>query len=263
MANLTTSAHSYSSMDTGTKSTDIPLEYGPLVVLTSALCFQAASKVVDLIGIPKSAQDTEFRRWRFKNITISLLHSALTGPWSLLCFYLQPKLAEDLISTYSVIALTLVSTSVGYFVHDIIDMAWSYRNRQNYELMLHHAVGIICFGVAVVYHRYMGYAVVALIVELNSIFLHIRQLLLICKVPKTSSIYRLTSLINIGTFIMFRISTMAWMTRWLVYNRDKVPFLMFTLGSLGMAIMTVMNIVLFCRILYSDFFRKGKLKKTD
>ena len=48
---------------------------------------------------------------------------------------------------------------------------------------------------------YIGYAAVALIVELNSIFLHLRQLLQICHFTKNDSIYRFNSLINLGRYI--------------------------------------------------------------
>ena len=47
-------------------------------------------------------------------------------------------------------------------------------------------------------HKYVGYAVVALTAEVNSIFLHTRQLMLLVKVDKLNSMYRLNSLINIG-----------------------------------------------------------------
>lgn len=71
------------------------------------------------------------------------------------------------------------------------------------------------------------------------------------------TVYRVNSIINLGTYVVFRINTLAWMTRWLVLNRDKVPLLAYTLGSVGMAIMTAMNIVLFYRLLRSDFLKSS------
>ena len=55
-----------------------------------------------------------------------------------------------------------------------------------------------CFGIAVTTRVYIGYAIVALIIELNSIFLHLRQLFQVLKVPKDSNIYRTNSLICLG-----------------------------------------------------------------
>lgn len=115
---------------------------------------------------------------------------------------------------------------------------------------------VTCFGLSVLSGRYVGFAVVALLVELNSVFLHLRQLLRMANMAK-GTLYRVNSIINLGTYVVFRINTLAWMTRWLVLNRDNVPLLAYTLGSVGMAIMTVMNIVLFYRLLRSDFLKSS------
>ncbi|MEE6469220.1 hypothetical protein FKM82_008540 [Ascaphus truei] len=116
---------------------------------------------------------------------------------------------------------------------------------------------ITCFGISLLLHRYIGFSVVALLVEVNSIFLHLRQILLMANLLKTT-LYRLNSLLNLGTYVIFRISTLAWMTRWLVLNRENIPLLTYTVGSVGMAIMTVMNIVLFYRLLRSDFLKSAR-----
>ena len=63
-----------------------------------------------------------------------------------------------------------------------------------------------------------------------------------------------------GTFIVFRIATLAWMTRWIVVNRDQIPLPLYTLGSVGLAVMTVMNIILFYRLLRSDFLKSHREK---
>ncbi|MGH0134686.1 UNVERIFIED_CONTAM: hypothetical protein FKN15_036658 [Acipenser sinensis] len=115
---------------------------------------------------------------------------------------------------------------------------------------------------SVLLSQYIGFAVVALLVEINSIFLHLRQILLMANLS-TSTLYRLNSMLNLGTYVVFRINTLAWMTRWLVLNRDNVPLLSYTVGSLGMAVMTAMNIVLFYRLLRSDFLKSSREGKKD
>lgn len=66
-----------------------------------------------------------------------------------------------------------------------------------------------------------------------------------------------------GTYVVFRINTLAWMTRWLVLNRDNIPLFSYTAGSVGLAIMTAMNIVLFYRLLRSDFLKSSTPTPTD
>ncbi|KAI1902863.1 hypothetical protein AGOR_G00020660 [Albula goreensis] len=195
--------------------------------------------------------------WKWRNISTSFVHSLITGIWAVLCFYLHPQMAEDLISTHSMFSHALVSVSIGYFIYDFSDMVLNQKIGQAWELLFHHAVVISCFGLSVVTRRYVGFAVVALLVEINSIFLHLRQMLRMAGGAKTTP-YRVNSMLNLGTYVVFRISTLAWMTRWLVLNRDHVPLISYTIGSVGMAIMTAMNIVLFYRLLRSDFLQTGR-----
>lgn len=229
----------------------------PGLVITGAsfACFHLLNgRLSTLIPAPSSGLRNP---WKWRNIWTSFIHSLLTGTWALLGFYLHPEMAEDLISTHSRFSHSLVAVSIGYFIHDFVDMLKNQKLHQSWELLFHHTVVITCFGISVLLHRYIGFSVVALLVEINSIFLHLRQILLMANQLKTT-LYRLNSLLNLGTYVIFRISTLAWMTRWLVLNRENIPLLIYTIGSVGMAIMTVMNIVLFYRLLRSDFLKSTR-----
>ncbi|XP_061684135.1 TLC domain-containing protein 2 [Syngnathoides biaculeatus] len=211
--------------------------------------FRCINAGVGSLPVPESARKNAIK-WR--NISTSFTHSLVTAIWAVLCFFLQPEMAEDLIETHSVFSHALVSFSIGYFIYDLCDMVKNQKLSQCWELALHHIVVITCFGLSVLTYRYVGFAVVALLVEINSVFLHLRQILRLAN-RAAGTVYRVNSMINLGTYVVFRINTLAWMTRWLVLNRDKVPLAAYTLGSVGLAIMTVMNIILFYRLLRSDF----------
>ncbi|XP_008946981.1 PREDICTED: TLC domain-containing protein 2, partial [Merops nubicus] len=172
-------------------------------------------------------------------------------------FCLYPELSEDLVGTHPPGAHSLVAISVGYFLEDFVDMLCNQKLHQSWELLFHHSVVIICFGIAVVLHQYVGFALVALLVEINSIFLHLRQILLMANLAHTTC-YRLNSSLNLGTYVVFRIATLAWMARWLFLNRENVPLATYAVGTAGMAIMTPMNIVLFYRLLRSDCLKPGR-----
>ena len=59
---------------------------------------------------------------------------------------------------------------------------------------------ILCFGLAVVSRQYLGYALVALLIEVNSVFLHVRQMLIVQGMVKHAKPYRLNSLLNVGEY---------------------------------------------------------------
>ncbi|MBN3308323.1 TLC domain-containing protein 2 [Amia ocellicauda] len=226
---------------------------------SSAAAFKLLNAAVDKFPIPETARRNT---WKWRNISTSCIHSVITGVWAVLCFCLHPQMAEDLIETHSAFSHALVSVSIGYFIYDFFDMVLHQKLHHSWELLFHHAVVITCFGISALSSRYIGFSVVALLVEINSVFLHLRQVLLMANLAK-STLYRLNSIVNLGTYVVFRISTLAWMTRWLVLNRDNVPLLSYTVGSVGMAIMTAMNIVLFYRLLRSDFLKSSLEAKKE
>ena len=105
-----------------------------------------------------------------------------------------------MIHAYSTSAHALVSVSIGYFIYDFCDMAVYHRKGSTYELLVHHGMVILCFGIAVSTRTYVAYAALSLFVEINSVFLHARQLLTFGGVPKSSWIYRLVCIVSVIRF---------------------------------------------------------------
>ncbi|XP_042883068.1 TLC domain-containing protein 2-like [Penaeus japonicus] len=73
---------------------------GPMWVFGGFLFFTVWDHLLRQM-IPLSARNTKVQSWKWKNTAVSLVHSTITGCWSLLCFYEYPKLGEDLIKTYT------------------------------------------------------------------------------------------------------------------------------------------------------------------
>ncbi|XP_068615656.1 TLC domain-containing protein 2, partial [Brachionichthys hirsutus] len=173
--------------------------------------FRCVNATVRELPVPESARRNA---WKWANIATSFVHSCITAAWGVLCFFLHPQMAEDLIETHSVFSHALVSFSIGYFIYDFLDIVINQKLSLSWELLFHHFVVIACFGLSVLSRRYVGFAVVALLVELNSVFLHLRQMLRMAD-NAGGTPYRVNSMINLGTYVVFRINTLAWMTRWL------------------------------------------------
>ncbi|CAI9740810.1 TLC domain-containing protein 2-like [Octopus vulgaris] len=236
---------------------------GIIITTVSFLFFQITAFIVDRYLKTSSFLNNPKLHWRWKNVFISFTHAAIVSVCCLTSFYLTPKLTADMISTHTPLSHGTVALSAGYFLHDIVDMVVYDWSRKSLELLIHHVVILIAFSFPVLTYKSVGYMLVALLVEVNSIFLHFRQLLRIHKVDKKSSLYRLTSLLNLGTFIIFRIAALCWMTRWIVINKTQVPFFFYVLANIGLTTTTVMNIVLFYRCLKSDFICHANTSTTN
>lgn len=166
-----------------------------IAYILSGLAFFTLVNYATRWSLPKTVrqttrQDPKEVRWKWRNVLTSFIHSTITGLWAPLAFAAQPSLGADMIHAYSTGAHTLISVSIGYFIYDFLDMAIYHRKGSTYELLIHHAMVILCFGIAVSTRTYVAYAALSLVVEINSIFLHARQLLMIGSVPKSSWIYR-------------------------------------------------------------------------
>ncbi|KAF4528449.1 hypothetical protein B566_EDAN015851 [Ephemera danica] len=227
--------------------------YGYFYASASCISFTMCNLLILRRLVPSCAKQTSGQNWKWRNTANSLIHSIISGIWSLYCFWETPVIREDLINKYTASSHCVMSFSIGYFAYDLCDLVLNHRKRSSYELMVHHILVLLCFGLAMTTRYYLGYGLVALLVEVNSVFLHIRQLMLIQGVNKRQMIYRINSFFNVATFIVFRIVTLGWMTRWLAVHRDELSFTAFTLGSISMAVIMVMNIVLFLRVVYADF----------
>jgi len=224
--------------------------YGVFIVVGAFFVWRFLSQTVASIAPLMHLVANKKHDWKFKNIFVSLLHSSLTGLGGLVCFFLDPDMAKDLIHHHHERCYILSAISIGYFIHDFLDLSKS--KKSEWELQLHHVVVLLCFGSALLTKQYIGYNMVAFLIEINSMFLHIRSLLQVCGVSKFSSAYRINSLFNFATFIVNRIMVLAWMTRWIIINKDAIPLLLYTLGCIANAILTLMNSMLLYRLLRAD-----------
>uniref|UniRef100_A0A3Q3MU60 TLC domain-containing protein 2-like n=1 Tax=Mastacembelus armatus TaxID=205130 RepID=A0A3Q3MU60_9TELE len=152
-------------------------------------------------------------------------------------FYLQPQMVEDLISSHSLLSHSLVAVLCTYFIYDFLDMV------------------ISCYGLAVTSCLYLGFAVVSLLVEINSVFLHLRQPWTEITAPRPSVTYSMTSWLNLGTFLVFRVCRLGWMTRWLASQSELIPRYVLIMGTAGLSVISTTNIALFYRLLRADVLR--------
>lgn len=190
------------------------------------------------------------------------MHSFISGLWAVSCFYQIPEMKEDLINSYSSSAQRVISLSVGYFFYDFFDMV-VHDLKHSRELLVHHCLVILCFGLSVCTHYYQGYSLVALLVEVNSIFLHLRQMMLLYGIQKTSDLYRYNGILNIVTFVIFRVFTMGWMFQWLLSHRAELTTTVFGLGVFSLLVIMGMNFQLLFRVWKSDYKKRPVTGKSS
>lgn len=145
--------------------------------------------------------NNDYYYWRYRNFLISFIHASLTGFGSLVCTMAHPILLFDVLNSYNEFGYLLTSFSFGYFIYDTIEMLTHSSYKGTRELVFHHILILACFSNTIICKRFIGYNMIALLIEVSNVFLHFRQLLLLSNHPKTTSLYFWNSLANIRKLI--------------------------------------------------------------
>jgi hypothetical protein len=101
----------------------------------------------------------------------------------------------------------------------------------------------------------VAYTAVALLAEVNTVFLHARKLLQMLRVPFDSWIYRVNSAANIATFVGCRFLCLVWITYGIIMYSELIGPKYYLAISSSTFVMSIINVVLFWRLICSDYLR--------
>ncbi|KAF6724954.1 Calfacilitin [Oryzias melastigma] len=235
----------------------VPLvkSYPGLSVLAVSLVFRLTHRLLQNLPVPKVVRQDAFRSWKWKNLSVSMVHSVLTAVWALTCVVVSPELLGDLRSYHTPLSYLLVCVSTGYFVQDAGDIILTGHARGSWEFLLHHAMVIWCFLYTLYTHLFIAGAVIALFVEVNSVTLHLRLMLKLAG-AQDSSLYYVNKFVNMVTYIAFRLSAQFYLTWYLTSNYSLLEHSGYFLTSI--MVMNIMILVYFYRLLRTDFFPRKK-----
>lgn len=161
----------------------------------------------------------------------------------------------DIFAFQSSFSYSLVCFSTGYFLQDVADIILNGQSRASWEFLLHHLLVISTFLYIVLTQRYVAGAVIALFVEVNSIFLHARLLLKLAN-AQGSLLYHYNKYINVFTYIVFRLSPQFYLTWFMLKSLGALPHAVYI--NLSLNSVNIMILVYFCRLIRTDFFSKPK-----
>lgn len=94
--------------------------------------------------------------------------------------------------------------------------------------------------------------VCGLLMELNSIFLHSRSMLNLYRVDKSSTPFRIIALLNIVTFIIFRMAVSTYLLYWQITTAWKMVWYLILVTFVVIVSLAITNIVL----LYRQVFKR-------
>lgn len=196
--------------------------------------------------------------WTTKNLQISFIHSCLSSLIIICLFIKQSYMFNDLLTYITYESYLCVSFSCGYFLYDFYDMYLNKKLIKEWFVTLHHIIVLALFGYHLVNLCCIGYSLIALFMEINSIFLHARKLLKYYGYDKSSFITRFNVYINIITFILFRFGILTYIALHMTYFRDRVTKNYFIFLITCAFSMTCINIGIFFVIILKDLIKYTK-----
>lgn len=133
-------------------------------------------------------------------------------------------------------------------------MLWNQTLAQAWDLLCHHLAVVSCLSTAVVSGHYVGFSMVSLLLELNSICLHLRKLLLLSH--KSSSLaFRVSSWASLATLVIFRLLPLGWMSLWLSREHYQLSLALVLLCVAGLVTVGSISISTGIRILTKDILQ--------
>ncbi|KAF3692606.1 Calfacilitin TLC domain-containing protein 1 Precursor [Channa argus] len=224
-------------------------------VLVCALIFRLVHWLLQRLPVPKVVKQDDLCSWKWRNLSVSMVHSLLTGTWALMCVVVWPETLRNIHSYHTPQSYLLICISTGYFVQDAGDIIVTGHARGSWEFLLHHALVIWCFLYALYTQLYIAGALIALFVEVNSVTLHLRLMLKLAG-AQSSSMYHVNKLVNLFTYITFRLGTQFYLTWYIIHNYSWLDNATSFLVSI--MVMNIMILIYFYRLLRADFFPRSK-----
>jgi hypothetical protein len=203
------------------------------------------SQVIDVVPPNK--------KWRISNEAVSFIHSVVSGFWALyILMNNHNEISKDMIHYTDKFALYLIYLSFGYIAHDLIDLLINERSARIIELLFHHVVVITAFMTTIITGKFLAVVVFGLLMEINSVFLHTRSLMNLYRHKKDSIGFKMIALLNITSFMVFRMAVSVYLLKWLFFEAFKLEWYITLVTFLVIVSLATTNTVLCYRVMAAD-----------
>lgn len=205
----------------------------------------------------------DFAIWSNRNLQISFLHSFICTVWLIHIIYFSNDMFKDLLSYVSWDVYLFLCFSCGYFLYDFYDIYASGYLRIEWVVCVHHWIVLLSFAYHLMNILNLGYTALALVMEFNSVFLHGRKLLKFYGFKSNSLIVKLNTVLNVVTFTLFRFGVLIFIAYGMLVDYNRVSKTYLAVIIVFTIMMSIINIVLYKRILEKDVLAKFLTNKKN
>ncbi|OUC49807.1 hypothetical protein D917_05050 [Trichinella nativa] len=109
----------------------------------------------------------------------------------------------------------------------------------------------------------VGYCIVAMMVEVNTAFLHARKLMQMGGFSREQLCVRINIACNLATFCTFRFFPLTMLTLAIFTEKNRLPSWFWIYYSISIAVLNVINVILFYRLIRTDVLSVGRYKQKS
>lgn len=200
---------------------------------------------------PSTVLASPSRLWKWRSTYMARIAAAVTGFSSLLSLASSPKMKSDLMFGSSVSGSRLVAFSIGVHLAEALDMLC---HNQLSNLFIHHVFVILCFSGSLITDKAVGFAVLSLVTEINSVFNKTRILHLVSGLSRASEEFQWKARINLATFAI-RMVIIAWMNQQSLLYFGRLPLAFLLPCNFGLFFVNFWNISVFKQLFISDLVK--------
>ncbi|EFP03056.1 hypothetical protein GCK72_002017 [Caenorhabditis remanei] len=145
--------------------------------------------------------------------------------------------------------------SMGYFIYDLLDMYIHGELESSKEYLIHHSLVITAFSIILLSGRLFGLAMIALLVEVQTVFLHLRTMVrLIYGSKHMPGFVDVLINANMICLFLFRHLPVCFLLFYLLVKDVKVPILLKMFLVFGLSFLEYHNTHLTMAVAKSDGF---------
>ena len=238
----------------------VDLREGNYCILMSFIFFQMLNFFLKWYGPPKSLKDDV---WMWRNLFVSQMHSTCSSIFISLSILLYPELLASPMEHMNRFTYFTVALTAGYFCYDFLDIFLNGKQILFKEVIGHH---IICIGISyynMCIKSMIGFNIIAMVPEINSVFLHWRKLLKMNQTPINSLKYKVIKYLNLFTFVLFRLGSCIYVTVCIYYYTPRLSWFYLIMICCVFFFIDGMNVVLFWRVFKSDILGAPRASKKE
>ncbi|CAJ0585483.1 unnamed protein product, partial [Mesorhabditis spiculigera] len=165
---------------------------------------------------------------------VSCTHATLSALGCLCSLLLDPNFVQSPYEYSTDAAAYVFLFSMGYFLYDLVDMYIHGELPNSKEYFVHHSLVIIAFSIILYTGRLFGFAMIGLLVEVQTIFLHLRTMVRLLGATREHPMYSGLINLNMICLFLFRHIPITYLIYFLCIQDYKVPTVLrlFLIGGL-------------------------------